>query len=89
MHDVSRKRWPRQSHDPNLSKPSCDSRRPEGGLARNFKKHQATLGRSLENLTHQNAREPDVFQHIAIDNQIGLAPSRLIRCSHTDCCRHS
>jgi len=86
---VLHKYWPRQGHDANLSKPPYDSCRPKRKLARDFEKHQAAFGGSLKDLTYQKARKPDVLQHIAVDNEIGLAFCRISRCGHTGCCRYS
>ena len=80
---------PCQSHDPDLRETSRDSCQAEGELAWHLEKHKASCGSSLTNLTHQDVRESDMFQNIAIDDEIGLASSRIGSCCHSGHGRHT
>ena len=86
--DVPSKCWMREGHDPDLREPPGDSWQPEGELAWHFKKHETALGGSLEDLAHQDSRESDMLQDIAVDDQVGFASSRISGCDRRRCGRN-
>ena len=70
-------RGSRQRHQADLRDAPCKSFQAEREFARNLKEYQSTFRRCIKDFSDQKALESDMFQNIAVNDQIGLASNRI------------